>query len=80
MWRLIAVFLLGGVLGTAFGVGVGFFAFPYVFPPPPAMEELRAGDSATRDLEPWARVRVRMPSAMWTTRSTSLRRNRNPSE
>ena len=47
MWRLITVFLLGGVLGTAFGVGVGFFAFPYVFPPPPAAEELRAEDSQT---------------------------------
>jgi hypothetical protein len=28
------------VLGTAFGVAVGFFAFPYVFPPPEAMESL----------------------------------------
>jgi hypothetical protein len=28
MWRLIAVFLIGGVLGTGFGVGAGFFAFP----------------------------------------------------
>lgn len=40
MWRLIAVFLVGGVLGTGFGVGVGFFAFPYVFPPPEAMDTL----------------------------------------
>jgi hypothetical protein len=40
VWRAIAIFLLGGVLGTAFGVGVGFFAFPYVFPPPPASETL----------------------------------------
>jgi len=40
MWRYIAVFLVGGVLGTAFGVAVGFFAFPYVFPPPDAVESL----------------------------------------
>jgi hypothetical protein len=40
MWRSIAIFLIGGVLGTAFGVAVGFFAFPYVFPPPEAMESL----------------------------------------
>jgi hypothetical protein len=40
MWRSIAIFLVGGVLGTAFGVAVGFFAFPYVFPPPEAMETL----------------------------------------
>lgn len=39
--RWLVVFLLGAVLGTAFGVAVGFFAFPYVFPPPPAMEALR---------------------------------------
>lgn len=41
--RWLVAFLLGGVLGAAFGVALGFFLFPYVFPPPPAMEELRAG-------------------------------------
>jgi hypothetical protein len=40
MWRAIALFLIGGVVGTAFGVAVGFFAFPYVFPPPEATETL----------------------------------------
>lgn len=40
MWRLLGVFLLGGVLGTGFGVGLGFFLFPYVFPPAPAVETL----------------------------------------
>ncbi len=39
-WRSAAVFVAGGVLGTAFGVAVGFFLFPYVFPPPPAAERL----------------------------------------
>lgn len=46
MWRWFAVFFVGGVLGTAFGVGVGFFIFPYVFPPPPAMEALAVDDEA----------------------------------
>jgi hypothetical protein len=39
-WRGIAIFVLGGVLGTGFGVALGFFLFPYVFPPPPAAEQL----------------------------------------
>jgi len=40
MWRYIAVFLGGGILGTGFGVALGFFLFPYVFPPPPSMDSL----------------------------------------
>ncbi len=40
MWRTIAVFLFGGVLGIGAGVAVGFFLFPFVFPPPPAMDDL----------------------------------------
>ncbi len=42
MWRSIAIFLIGGLLGTGFGVALGFFAFPYVFPPPEAMDSLTA--------------------------------------
>jgi hypothetical protein len=45
-WRGIAIFLLGGVLGTGFGVALGFFFFPYVFPPPPASERLTDADRA----------------------------------
>jgi hypothetical protein len=45
-WRGIAIFLLGGVLGTGFGVALGFFFFPYVFPPPPASESLTEADRA----------------------------------
>lgn len=37
-------FLFGGVLGTAFGVALGFFFFPFVFPPPPAVEQLNEAD------------------------------------
>jgi hypothetical protein len=40
IWRGIAIFLLGGVLGTGFGVALGFFFFPFVFPPPPAADQL----------------------------------------
>lgn len=46
MWRWLAVFLFGGVLGTGFGVALGFFLFPYVFPPPPAAEQLSAGEKS----------------------------------
>jgi hypothetical protein len=35
-WRGLVIFLFGGLFGTAFGVALGFFFFPYVFPPPPA--------------------------------------------
>lgn len=48
MWRLIAVFLLGGVLGTGLGVAIGFFAFPFVFPPPEAAEMLTEEDQTER--------------------------------
>ncbi|MBI4274090.1 MAG: DM13 domain-containing protein [Rhizobiales bacterium] len=43
-WRALAIFLLGGVFGTGFGVALGFFIFPYVFPPPPAAEQLTEAD------------------------------------
>ena len=43
-WRGIAIFFLGGILGTGFGVALGFFLFPYVFPPPPAAEQLTEAD------------------------------------
>ena len=48
MWRSIAIFLIGGILGTAFGVAVGFFAFPYVFSPPEAMEKLLPAERSAR--------------------------------
>src|ERR1700754_2294405 len=37
-WRGFIIFISGGVLGTALGVALGFFFFPFVFPPPPASE------------------------------------------
>ena len=42
--RDIVVFLIGGVLGTAFGIAVGFFIFPYVFRPPAATDVLTESD------------------------------------
>ncbi|HEX2447039.1 MAG TPA: DM13 domain-containing protein [Methyloceanibacter sp.] len=45
MWRWLAVFLFGGVLGAAFGVALGFFLFPYVFPPPVATEQVTAAEA-----------------------------------
>ena len=47
MWRWLAVFLFGGVLGTGFGVALGFFLFPYVFPPPKASDELTASEKTS---------------------------------
>jgi hypothetical protein len=43
-WRGLVIFLLGGVVGTGFGVALGFFFFPFVFPPPPAFEQLTEAD------------------------------------
>lgn len=40
MWRAIAIFLVGGVFGTAFGFAAAIFAYPFIFPPPEAMETL----------------------------------------
>ncbi len=39
-WRDLVVFFIGGILGTVFGVAVGFLTFPFVFPPPTAHETL----------------------------------------
>jgi hypothetical protein len=43
-WRGIVIFLIGGMLGPAFGVALGIFFFPYLFPPPPAAEQLTEAD------------------------------------
>jgi hypothetical protein len=40
MLRYLAAGLVGAAFGTAFGVALGFFFFPFVFPPPVAMEQL----------------------------------------
>jgi len=43
-WRGLMIFVLGGMLGTGLGVAIGFFLFPFVFPPPPAAERIEDGD------------------------------------
>ena len=43
-WGKLVAFYFGGILGTVFGVALGFFFFPYVFPPPPATEQLTQAD------------------------------------
>jgi hypothetical protein len=48
LWRGIAIFVLGGVLGTGLGIALGFFFFPYVFPPPVANEQLAESDRTSR--------------------------------
>jgi hypothetical protein len=48
MRRWFSGFFIGAILGLAGGVALGFFAFPYIFPPPPAAETLTEADAATR--------------------------------
>jgi hypothetical protein len=43
-WRGLAIFLIGGILGTGFGFALGIFFFPYLFPPPAAVERLSEAD------------------------------------
>ena len=38
--KFFLAFLVGAVLGTGTGVALGFFLFPFVFPPPVAMDAL----------------------------------------
>ena len=44
LWGKLVAFFFGGILGTVFGIALGFFFFPYVFPPPPAAEQLTQAD------------------------------------
>ena len=44
LWRDFVMVFTGGIAGTVFGIALGFFFFPYVFPPPPAMEALTEAD------------------------------------
>jgi hypothetical protein len=44
MGRWLIAFLIGGVLGSGAGFVAGIFFFPYIFPPPPAAEQLAQAD------------------------------------
>jgi hypothetical protein len=43
-FRDVVMFFFGGLVGTAVGVALGFFVFPFVFAPPPASETLTEAD------------------------------------
>jgi len=47
MARLIATFIAGAILGTSGGFALGIFLFPFLFPPPPAVEQLADADRAS---------------------------------
>ena len=47
MWRSIAIFLAGGIIGVGAGTALGFLLFPFVFPPPPAAEQLTAAEKTS---------------------------------
>lgn len=40
MMRYLVGFLIGGILGAAAGFAGGIFFFPYLFPPPPANQQI----------------------------------------
>src|SRR5688572_20022732 len=44
MRRWLMAFLLGCVVGSGFGVALGFFLFPFVFPPPASTDKLTEGE------------------------------------
>jgi hypothetical protein len=43
-FRGIVIFVFGGVLGTLFGIALGFFLFPFVFSPPPGTDRIEETD------------------------------------
>lgn len=57
--RGLLIFFLGGIAGTALGFAAGIFFFPYLFPPPPANEQL--SDFVRPQAE--AQVKVETPQA-----------------
>jgi hypothetical protein len=79
-WRGFAIFLLGGVLGTGFGVALGFFLFPFVFPPPPANEELSLADVAPHGDRPGAQARNPPSETLPKPLATGTFLHANPSD
>jgi hypothetical protein len=50
--RGLAIFILGGLLGTGFGFALGIFFFPYIFPPPEANEVMTPADLQPQVTQP----------------------------
>jgi hypothetical protein len=71
LWGKLIAFFFGGVLGTAFGVALGFFFFPYVFPPPPAVEQLTQADLTPPAVEQPATEQTAQPSAASSPQAAS---------
>ena len=44
--RDVVMFFFGGLVGTAVGIALGFFIFPFVFAPPAATATLTEADRA----------------------------------
>jgi Electron transfer DM13 len=71
-WGKLVAFFFGGILGTVFGVALGFFFFPYVFPPPPAAEQLTQADlTPPPAVEQPATEQSAQPSAASSPQATS---------
>jgi hypothetical protein len=78
-WGKAGAFLFGGILGTVFGVALGFFFFPYVFPPPPAAEQLTQADLTPPPATPSSEQAAASPSvAMPVATGTFI--HANPSD
>lgn len=74
MLRSLAIFLVGAVLGTGFGVALGFFLFPFIFPPPPAAEQLTTADRASAVLAQGTFIHANASDPIhWGRGSTSVR-------
>jgi Electron transfer DM13 len=66
----------GGMLGTAFGLALGFLLFPFVFPPPPALETLTAVDRASAVLAEGKFIHANPRDPLhWGRGSVSVRQN-----
>jgi hypothetical protein len=74
MLRSLAIFLVGALLGTGFGVALGFFLFPFIFPPPPATEQLTTADRGSTVLAQGTFIHANPSDPIhWGKGSTSVR-------
>jgi hypothetical protein len=76
-WGKLVAFFIGGLLGTVFGVALGFFFFPYVFPPPPASEQLTQADVTPPTI---SAPDISAPAAVAAQLATGVFIHANPSD